>query len=55
MKKNYIAPDMVISTIQAETLICISVMGDDKKADGSTVLSKEIDFGEIDAEDEDLW
>ena len=53
MKKNYIKPTTETTNIEAETLICISVIGD-KKADNSTVLSKSRDFDFMDeAEAED--
>ena len=54
MKKNYIAPEMMVANIQLESMIALSVM--DSAADDLDVLVKgDVDFSETGGPRADAW
>lgn len=54
MKKNYIAPEMMVANVQLESMIALSVM--DSAADDSVVLVKgDVDFSETGGSRADAW
>lgn len=54
MKKNYIAPEMMVANVQLESMIALSVM--DSAADDLDVLVKgDVDFSETGGSRADAW
>ena len=54
MKKNYIAPEMMVANVQLESMIALSVM--DSAADDSDALVKgDVDFSETGGSRADAW
>ena len=54
MKKNYIAPEMMVANVQLESMIALSVM--DSPADDLDVLVKgDVDFSETGGSRADAW
>lgn len=54
MKKNYIAPEMMVANVQLESMIALSVM--DSAADDLDVLVKgDVDFSETGGPRADAW
>ena len=54
MKKNYIAPEMMVANVQLESMIALSVM--DSAADDLDVLVKgDADFSETGGSRADAW
>ena len=54
MKKNYIAPEMMVMNVQLESMIALSVM--DSAADDLDVLVKgDVDFSETGGSRADAW
>ena len=54
MKKNYIAPEMMVANVQLESMIALSVM--DSAADDLDVLVKgDVDFSETGGSRADSW
>lgn len=54
MKKNYIAPEIMVANVQLESMIALSVM--DSAADDLDVLVKgDVDFSETGGSRADAW
>lgn len=54
MKKNYIAPEMMVANVQLESMIALSAI--DSAADDSVVLVKgDADFSETGGSRADAW
>ena len=54
MKKNYIAPEMMVTNVQLESMIALSAM--DLPADSSDGLVKgDVDFSETGGSRADAW
>ena len=54
MKKNYIAPEMMVTNVQLESMIALSVMN--SAADSSDGLVKgDVDFSETGGSRADAW
>ena len=54
MKKNYIAPEMMVANVQLESMIALSAI--DSAADSSDALVKgDVDFSETGGSRADAW
>lgn len=54
MKKNYIAPEMMVANVQLESMIALSAMN--SRADDSDALVKgDVDFSETSGSRGDAW
>ena len=55
MKKNYIAPEMMVANVQLESMIALSAFQDISADDSDVLVKGDVDFSETSGSRGDAW
>ena len=55
MKKNYIAPEMMVANVQLESMIALSAFQDTHANDSDALVKGDVDFSETGGTKADAW
>ena len=55
MKKNYIAPEIMVANVQLESMIALSAFQDISADDSDVLVKGDVDFSETSGSRADAW